>query len=96
MIDRADELIAGIPVLDDMASEDRLQAVDHVARMLTHNDVSLFLAGIGQQSIITTNFKACGIGEKMIIVHGEKEDGGVNSSVYFINPDSLDEFLENY
>jgi hypothetical protein len=95
-IDWASELVEEIPLLDELETEYREEAVGHIAWMLTHNDISLFLADPGARTAVTMNFKTAGEGEKMIVVQGEKNDNGVNGFLRVIDPGELDELLENF
>ena len=95
-IEWASELVGDIPLLDELETEYREEAVGHIARMLTHNDVSLFLADAGTRAAVTMNFKTVGEDEKMIVVQGEKIDNGVSGSVRVIDPGELDELLASF
>lgn len=94
MIDRADKLVSEEPLLDRLEDENRQDAVNHVAGMMTHNDTCLMLSDEGSQTAITVNFPINGEEEKMIVVRGKKDLSRVVNEVHVIDPENLDELLK--
>lgn len=94
IVDQADEMITAVPALDGLDDDGRQDAIDHVARMITHNDTSLMLADEGSQTAVTLNFQAPGEDEKMIVVRGKKGPDGVDNEVHVIDPEDLDELVK--
>ncbi len=89
----AEEFVADIPLLNDLELADRTQIVDHVARMLTAVDITIFDAGEGAVHVKTSDLEFPDGTKKILLFLGTKQEGEVVCEAGLFEPEHVAEIL---